>query len=119
MEAWILHIEKKWFLNERNDALVEYSNNLYSAWATEQQAWRAAGLFLQENKWSDIFNGRNELIIAVESLVEIGKIKEAAQLVNIYTYPEKEIAAGSQHRIKAHGCHISINKSTFSGSPFE
>jgi hypothetical protein len=118
MEAWILHIEEKWFSREQ-DKETERSKNTYTAWATEQQAWRAGGAFLLENKWSDIFNNRHALEIAIESLVEVGKIKEAIQLINEYANAEKELPPNPSTRNRAWGCHISINKSTFSGSPFE
>jgi len=118
MEAWILHIEEKWFSREQG-ADVERSKNQYSAWATERQAWKAGGSFLVESRWSDIFNNRDALVIAVESLVEMDKIKEAIQLVNEYTNPEKELPVAAHNRNRARGCRIHITKSTFFGSPFE
>jgi hypothetical protein len=113
MEAWILHIRTERYTSE--NYLTHHDK--YSAWMNEKQATKAAAKQLQE--WVENHNGpfynHYNLREAVRSLIEADYNDQAIALVNEYSVAAPYKSSG------AISCkvHITIEKSTFLGSPFE
>jgi hypothetical protein len=117
MEAWILHIRE-----EREDSLHEiHHSDIYSAWSTEKQAYKAAGKWFVEvvvnSTWKNPFYRQSALSDALLALVEAQRVEEAVNLVN-----ECSQRVAATPGITGSGSKkitIKITQSKFLGSVFE
>jgi hypothetical protein len=114
MEAWILHIRIETYSQDNSI----FAHDKINAWMTEKQAYKAAAKYLEEStaeSWKGPFVNHYALREAVKALIEADYVEQAINLVNEYSQatPYKSGQASSAK------IHISINKSTFLGSPFE
>lgn len=116
MEAWIFHTREEWIENANGPVR---SSDEYSAWATENQAIKAAVAYLQSEITSPhggIFYDCYGLWDAVKCLIESGNYSTAIRLTNEYTEAKPPKNSGTRGPRKV---QIIIAKSTFKGSAFE
>jgi hypothetical protein len=109
MDAWILHIQILDSDDGKNN--IEHKQ---SAWASEKQAFKAAGAFINDDMRS--WHMDVVLLNSAKALVNQDKILLAISLINSYSQFDTD---RPDTKGKSKQYNFAIIKSTFQGSAFE